>query len=309
MDYVNIAKKRMDSLNSKDSLKPLFKSGLSTATVTNYYTSDSHEVVLINDDSDEADSEMVLYSRDGVFVEGDYVTWKGKNWLVLEAEEYTLDNYDKFYIKESIDTIKFIINDEYDSQEHPITFYDLSSNNIDDLKSTVSSIMIQSDDGVLAINKNDETSLLGTGDEVIINGSVWEIDYISDYRYDNILLLKSHLSKASNSDDISNNVANTSDRYTNNKAVDGALTYSIDGSHKIRKGETKIYEPVIVDANGGSPTPGSVNYNISSSKASVVKDGLNAEVTANEELGTFVLVANIDSKVVEFEIEVVSFWG
>ena len=111
----------------------------------------------------------------------------------------------------------------------------------------------------------------------------------------------------SNSDDMDDNLANTSEKYKHTKVTDGQYTYYIDGEHRIQKNETQTYTAKIENSEGSNPTPSSVSFGLSSSSMSMSPSTFSTDVTSGEELEKATLTALIDGKVVEFEIEVVSF--
>jgi len=75
LDYIDVAKARMSLVSTGNPIDRLIETGAGNVTVSNFYTKEEFEVVVVEDSSDDFTDEKVLYCYVGSFLEGDVIEW------------------------------------------------------------------------------------------------------------------------------------------------------------------------------------------------------------------------------------------
>jgi len=308
LDYIDVAKARMSLVDTRNPIDSLIKTGAGNVVVSNFYTKEEFEVIIVEDSSDDFTDEKVLYCYVGSFLEGDVIEWDNTKWILFQEEKNTKDNYRKFFIIESLSVVNFLV-DGVKSKSHPISFLKSSYGN----KSTRAGsrfFYTGSDSSInLIINKNSDTETLEQEDELIINGTVWEIDVINNYELQSIIAMGVSRIRASNSDDFDDNVANTFEGITGSSIVYGDYTYTIVGEPKISLGSQEVYTVKKIDAEGNRVEPANVSFSTSSPLVILAQNGNKATVVSKETTGSLTLRATSDGKSITANLEIVGFWG
>jgi len=308
LDYIDVAKARMSLVSTGNPIDRLIETGAGNVTVSNFYTKEEFEVVVVEDSSDDFTDEKVLYCYVGSFLEGDVIEWDNSKWILFQEEKNTKDDYRKFFMVESLSVVNFLV-DGVKSKSHPISFLKSSYGN----KSTRAGsrfFYTANDSSInLIINKNSDTETLEQKDELIINKTVWEVDIINSYESQSVIAMGLSRIRASNSDDLDGNIANTFEGITGSSIVYGDYTYTIVGEPKIRLGAQEVYEVKKIDANGNRVEPTSVSFSTSSPLVILAQNGNKATITPGEMTGSFTLRALADGKSITANLEIVGFWG
>jgi len=75
LDYIDVAKARMSLVDTRNPIDSLIKTGAGNVVVSNFYTKEEFEVIIVEDSSDDFTDEKVLYCYVGSFLEGDVIEW------------------------------------------------------------------------------------------------------------------------------------------------------------------------------------------------------------------------------------------
>lgn len=272
-----------------------------------YDTTKTVEVSVVEDKSDGATDEKIIYSEPGVIQEGDVLIWGDTNWIVFQEEKNTIDDYNKFFIIESLSNIKFLI-EGIPSKEHPVSFMKTNMDATSRMSSRYSATLMASSSSII-VNKNVQTDKLELQDELVVGGHVWKIESINKYESQSVIIFELIEQRISNSDDIFGGIANTKGELEGTSSNDGVYDYVIVGDNKITIETTNTYEARKIDSNGDRVIPNLVTFSTTSDLVTLTQVGNKVEVAAGIETGTLTLEADIDGNISTIEIKVVGFWG
>lgn len=308
MGYLDIAKRRMDKVNSSSPVDILIEGSVGSIALVNFYTDNQYTGILVEDKSSNFVDEKILYIKSNDFVEGNIITWDGINWILFQKDHDTVESYDKFYMLECSSKIQFLI-DGYKSKEHPVSFLKTSQG----MKSTRASsryIYTEGDSNMtILMNRNSETENLETSNELIINKTVWEIGTINTYESDSILVIELNKVLKSNADDIDMNIADSDNELDGVTYNDGLYDYIIAGDNSISIESSKDYQVFRIDEDGSRDIVNSVVYSVAPELVILSQVNDIATLTAEVDTGSFTLTADFDGNTISKNIEVTNFWG